>query len=461
MAHDLLFLSTFVVTLGAMALFAVAGRARSADDFSVAGRQAGSWNVAGAIMGTLVGGASTIGTVQLAFLFGLSAWWFTLGAGIACLLLALFLAVPLREGEVETVPQFISRYHGSRARVGASLFSALGMFIHIVAQLLACSALLASLFGLSRLSASLISALLVALVALGGGMRSAGPLGLLKLLLLYATMAGAGWIAFAEAGGWSGLSAAFPAEPWFSLFGYGVREGVSDLLSMLVGVVSTQIYLQAIFSAKSAREARGGALLSAVLIPPLGLLGVAVGLYMRLHRPGLDSAQALPAFLLEQLPAPLAGPAFATLLFAAVGTAAGLALGVGTTLQSDVLARWVPGPERRLAWLRLTTLGALLLALGLLLFNLGSVIMQWSFLSMGLRGATICLPLLAAVFLRERTSARGGTLSIILAPSAVIAAGLLHWQTVPPLFLGLAVSALALLAGLAADRWRPARTRGS
>ena len=45
--------------------------------------------VAGIIIGTLVGGSSTIGTAQLAYHYGLSAWWFTLGAGIACLILAL------------------------------------------------------------------------------------------------------------------------------------------------------------------------------------------------------------------------------------------------------------------------------------------------------------------------------------------------------------------------------------
>ena len=40
---------------------------------------ANSFVVAGAIMGTLVGGSSTIGTAQLAYQYGMSAWWFTLG----------------------------------------------------------------------------------------------------------------------------------------------------------------------------------------------------------------------------------------------------------------------------------------------------------------------------------------------------------------------------------------------
>ncbi|OHB24833.1 MAG: sodium:solute symporter [Desulfuromonadaceae bacterium GWC2_58_13] len=449
----MIFFGAFVATLAALVFFAAfgSGSARGAADFAVANRQAGSWPVAGAIMGTLVGGASTIGTAQLAFLYGLSAWWFTLGAGLACLVLALLVAGPLRRAEVETIPQFLQRYYGGRAQAVASGFSALGMFIHIVAQLLAAGALLSSLFGCRPLVSAGMAVLLVAAVTLGGGMRAAGAVGLAKLLLLYLMMAGSGLLAWHLAGGWSGLRTSFAEGSWFSLFGYGVREGVSDLVSMLVGVLSTQIYLQAVFSARSAREASRGAMLSAVLIPPLGLFGIMVGLYMRQAHPEMDSVLALPDFFRLYLPPPLAGIGFATLLFAAVGTAAGLTLGVGTTLQVDLVGRLFRSSDR-LRLLRLLTLAVLVAALLLLVANLGSAIMQWSFLSMGLRGATLCFPLLAAVCFGSRVSRRGGALSVFLAPSCVLLAGLAGWTFLPPLYLGLGVSLLALSIG-----FRPSR----
>ncbi|MBQ1516561.1 MAG: sodium:solute symporter family protein, partial [Lachnospiraceae bacterium] len=56
----------------------------------------GTGVVAGLIMGTLVGGSSTVGTAQLAYNYGMSAWWFTLGAGISCLILAVIYVKPLR-----------------------------------------------------------------------------------------------------------------------------------------------------------------------------------------------------------------------------------------------------------------------------------------------------------------------------------------------------------------------------
>lgn len=451
------FLLSALATLACLVLLAFRGarKVKDAGDFTLAGRQAGSWHVAGAIMGTLVGGASTVGTAQMAFLHGLSAWWFTLGAGLACLFLGLALAAPLRDQEVATIPQFISRYHGERARLAASLFSALGMFVHVVAQLLAGGAILAGLFGLSTVASSLVAAFLVAAVTLGGGMRGAGTMGLLKLFLLYLTMAAAGGIALTLFGGWQEIRKAFPPLPWFSLFGYGKAAGVSDLLSMLVGVVSTQTYLQAVFSARDRRAARRGALWSALLIPPLGLFGILVGLYMRARHPEIDSVQVLPAFLLEHCHPALAGVAFAALLIAAVATASGLTLGVGTTLQVDVLARFGVGRRGTLGRLRLVTSVVLLLALALLLFNLGSTILQWSFLSMGLRGATLCLPLLAAVFLPGRTPARAGAAAILVGPLGVVAAGVFGWRAVPPLFLGLGAALLLMVAGLLLERSRP------
>lgn len=448
------FIATFSVTLLAMLVLAVAGtrRVNSASDFSLAGRKAGSWHVAGGIMGTLVGGASTVGTVQLAFLYGFSAWWFTLGSGLACLFLGIALAPTLRQGVVETIPQFISRYHGEHARVIASLFSASGMFIHILAQLLACGAILATLFNLPTLHGALISSVLVALFALCGGMSSAGRLGMVKLFLLYMIMISAGVMAVVLAGGWQKLSSAFPSYPWFSLFGYGVKEGVSDLVSMLAGVISTQTYVQAVLSSKDTAAARSGALISAVMIPPLGVFGIAVGLFMRHFHPDMESARALPEFLLKYFHPSLAGIAFATLLIAAVATASGLTLGVGTTLKVDVLSKIKLNEKYELATMRLITLGVIMAAMAILLFNFDSAIMKWSFLSMGLRGATLCLPLLGAVFLGERTSRRGGALSIYCAPLAVIVSGIIG-TSLPPLVIGLAVSVIAIGSGLIFDRF--------
>ena len=81
----------------ALYLGARAGKkVKTADDYSLGGRSAGVKIVAGSLLGTIVGGAATVGTAQMAFSIGLSAWWFTLGCGLALVFMGLFYASNLR-----------------------------------------------------------------------------------------------------------------------------------------------------------------------------------------------------------------------------------------------------------------------------------------------------------------------------------------------------------------------------
>ena len=109
-------------------------KVKSAADFSSGGSRAGAWIVCGAIMGTLVSGQATIGTAQLAYTMGLSAWWFTLGSGIAFILMGFFYAGRLRATGLETIPQYLQRNYGSRAAEAAGLISSAGILFSVVAS---------------------------------------------------------------------------------------------------------------------------------------------------------------------------------------------------------------------------------------------------------------------------------------------------------------------------------------
>ena len=79
-----------------------ARKIKSADDYNVGGRSSGTGMVAGAIIGTMVGGAATIGTAQMGFKVGAPALWFTLGSGIALITMAIFYSRPLRQSGCRT-----------------------------------------------------------------------------------------------------------------------------------------------------------------------------------------------------------------------------------------------------------------------------------------------------------------------------------------------------------------------
>ena len=171
---------------------------------------------------------------------------------------------------------------------------------------------------------------------------------------------------------------------------------------MVIGVLSTQIYLQAVFAAQSVQAARRGALLSAALIPPLGLLGVIVGLYLRGRVPELaaDNARALPFFVNQSFPPALAALFLAGLLIVVLGTGAGLALGVATNLHNDFLIRFpgIGGHRCDVKLMRTLCLLILLLAALLAWLSLHTAILQWSYVAMGLRGTAVFGGLCLVVF---------------------------------------------------------------
>ena len=115
MIHIVSLILTLVATIlpGVLA----ARKIKSADDYNVGGRSAGVGLVAGSIIGTIVGGAATMGTAQLGFKLGLTAWWFTLGSGIALIIMAIFYAVPLRRSSLTTVSEFLVGNYGKVAEI--------------------------------------------------------------------------------------------------------------------------------------------------------------------------------------------------------------------------------------------------------------------------------------------------------------------------------------------------------
>ena len=157
-----------------LALSWQAGRkVKDAHAFTTGGK-AGSWMVCGALLGTLAGGQSTIGTAQLAFCYGLSAWWFTIGAGIGSLVLGLFFSGPLRRSGSTTLLEVVSREYGRKAETVGSILFLVGIFISIISQVLSSSAMIGSLFGMPTAWASITSAVLIMSLVLFGGSKIAG-----------------------------------------------------------------------------------------------------------------------------------------------------------------------------------------------------------------------------------------------------------------------------------------------
>lgn len=435
-----------VVFLGVMA----SRKVKNAADFALAGQSSGATMVAGTIIGTIIGGASTIGTAQLAFSLGLSAWWFTLGSGAALLLLAFFYAKPLRNSGLTTVPEFLVVNYGKGAGPLCSLTSSAGIFFSLVSNILAAIPLIVALLHFSEIHAAGLIFFLILAYVFFGGVWGTGIVGVFKTILILLSLGVSTVVAWQGLGGAVGMKAAFPSGPWFHLIGRGWLIDVGSALSVLVGVLSTQTYIQAVYGAKDVKTARRGVLLAAAITMPIGLPGVLIGLFMRAHHPSISPIDALPMFVLNYLPGWLGGLAIGALLLAAVGGAAGLILGMATMLTRDIATRFLPIRYgfNELKVTRWIVFVITVCAVGVTMANLGSLVLDWNYLSMGLRGAGAFLPLSAAVFFPGRIVGKFAMLAIAGGAITSLTWKVLLPQGGDPLYAGLVVSALFLMMGL-------------
>lgn len=424
------------------------GKGVQNEDYCLAGRKCSAISVSGILLGALVGGASTVGTVQMAYSYGLSAWWFTLGGGIGCLVLGLFFAAPLRASGLQTITQFLAEKYGSKTAKVSMWASVIGTFISVIAQFLAGAALLKGIVPINDWAIMLIFSLAILAFIFLGGLKSYSKIGVYKIVFLYGILFLCFIVSLRELG-WDYLKVTknLPSKPFFSLFGLGVGKGLSAGTSLVVGVLCTQIYIQAVFSSSSPKTAKNGALLAAFLMPPLGLLGIWIGLYLRSSGVDISPSEALSFFIHNHFPPFLAGAIWAGILITVIGTAAGLALGMATNLVSDFLI-----PARRQGanalWLnRLMILVVIFGAAAIAALGKASMILEWSYLSMGLRGAGTFFPLVIGILKPGLLPPRWAFWSSSLGLSTT-----LFWPLtglpLKPLFAGLGASALASMIGL-------------
>ena len=454
------------------------------------GGNSGSWMVCGALLGTLAGGQSTIGTAQLAYCYGLSAWWFTIGAGLGSLVLGLFYAGPLRRSGCTTLLEVVSREYGHKAEAVGSILFLIGIFISIMSQVLSSSAMIGSLFGIPTLWASISSAVLIMLMVLYGGIRSASMGGIVKLILLYLCSLAAGIVVWHIAGGLTGLRDGVDAvyqsptlaqfnglsdiesihHRYGSPFARGFFKDMGGCLSLILGVVCTQSYAQCIWSAASTPKARRGAVLCALFMPIIGAACTLVGIYMRGHYVTSDelhamqatgetlpaglgvienSAQAFPAFILKYLPAWLGGLMLGTMLINILGCGSGLSLGAATILVRDVysnMGRRMSRASLQLTQTRLSIVGILTAAVIATLVFHGAFINDLGFLSLGLRAVAILFPMCFALWLPGRFKPNQVLLSM---PIGVAVMLLANFTSLPgdAVYYGLAASLLTILLG--------------
>lgn len=113
---------------------------------------------------------------------------------------------------------------------------------------------------------------------------------------------------------------------------------------------------------------------------PIGLPCAMMGIYMQSAHPELAAMLALPAYLLHYASSLMGGMALGGIVLGVIGSIAGLSLGVGTMVARDMLEPIlkVRTEAGKLMLMRMSVVGAIVVAMAIALANQGSQILFWN-----------------------------------------------------------------------------------
>lgn len=421
-------------------------RARSAEDYLVAGRRLGPAMYMGTLSAVVLGGASTIGGVSLGYQYGISGMWLVFMLGLGIIALGVLLSTRLSRLGVYTVAEMLElRYEGSSRLISALVMAAYDLMVAVTATI-AIGTVFNVILGLTPTLAIILAGGIVVFYSVIGGMWSITLTDILQFVIM---TVGVFFIllplAISRAGGFSGMAEELPAS-YFDLTSIGWQTIFTYFLLFFFGIMIGQDIWQRVFTARSATVARWGGIAAGVYCLFYGVAGALIGSAARAILPNLATPDnAFAEVTKAALPAGLVGLVLAAALAAVMSTASATLLASSTILANDVYARFVSGGAHdRVRISRLFTLGVgvAVLAISLLVKDVvGALTVAYDLLV-----GAIFVPVVGALFWRRATSA--GALASMLTGSVVVVACMFVFGLLAnaPIIWGFLASLVAFVA---------------
>lgn len=418
----LLDISVVVIYAAAMLLLGWYGmrRAKTQEDFLVAGRNLGPGLYMGTMAATVIGGASTVGTVRLGYVYGISGFWLCAALGAGLLVLNLFLAKPLLRLRICAVTQVLERRYSARTKQASALVMLAYSLMLAATSVIAIGTVMQVLFDLPLWISILVGGGVVVIYSAVGGMwsltltdivqfviKTAGLMLILLPICLY------------RVGGWDQLVARLPASS-FDVTHIGWDTIATYFVIYFFGIMIGQDVWQRVFTARSERVAAVAGSLAGVYCVVYGLVGALVGMTARVLLPDLDNANnAFAAIVQASLPDGIRGLVIAAALAAMMSTASAAMLAGSTVLAEDLVPLLRGGrPLVDVRWHRLLTLLVGLAVLGIALVVddvLNALTTAYNLLVGGM-----LVPLIGAIYWRRATTA-GAIASMLLGCTTAVA----------------------------------------
>ncbi len=240
---------------------------RSAADFLVAGRNLGLVACAVVVASEWLGGMSTIGVSEKAFLNGtMQPVLYNISTAAGMIIIGFTVARYYREKNVHTVSEMLVNLFGRQAgSVSAAAFLVAYITLSYV-QLQTCASVLGPLFGISWINSVLISSIIITAYTYVGGMHALAVTGIIHVIAMFAGTGIALFVGLDKMSGFGELSTRLvelgSPENWYNPFSGGISYALSLVLGGVLGGMAGQASIQPIFAARNIKTAKNAAILS-------------------------------------------------------------------------------------------------------------------------------------------------------------------------------------------------------
>ncbi|AMQ20716.1 sodium:solute symporter [Geobacillus sp. JS12] len=424
-----------------------AKRAKTAEDFALAGRNLGLFVYLGCLSAVILGGASTIGTAKLGYQFGISGMWFVFMIGLGIAVLGLFFTNQIYGAHVTTISELLGRRYNQETRLISALVAAIYTLMVSVTQVIGMGTIIHAVLGWSMTVSMLVGGGIVLFYTILGGMWSVTMTDIIQFIVM---TVGIFFVmlpmSLSHVGGWTSLLERLPASH-FDLTSMGWANIFQYFLLYTLGMVVSQDIWQRVFTARTPNIARGGAIYAglysvayAVALSVIGMCGVIVF-------PNMNDPQNVFANMsLEILPHGLLGLILASVCSALMSTASGTLLASSTLLSHDILKQyWLKNmSDRQFVLLsRMMTLAVGIVAIVFAIW-IQDVLVALDVAYAILSGA-IFVPVVLGFFWK-RATAKAGFYSIVIS-SLVVLIGLVveGLSSTNPIMYGIGVSIVSIV----------------
>ncbi|MBH3429562.1 sodium:solute symporter [Pseudomonas alkylphenolica] len=454
-------LDLFVVLIYAAGMLALGWygmrRAKTHEDYLVAGRNLGPSLYMGTMAATVLGGASTVGTVKLGYVHGISGFWLCAALGLGIIALNLFLAKPLLRLKIFTVTQVLEQRYNPMARQASAVIMLAYALMIAVTSTLAMGTVLQVLFEIPFWAAILLGGGVVVVYSTVGGMWSLTLTDIVQFViktvgLMFVLLP----ICLYRVGGWDELVAKLPASS-FSFTTIGWDTIITYFLIYFFGILIGQDIWQRVFTARDEKVAQRAGTTAGIYCVIYGLVCAVIGMAAHVLLPDLGNANnAFAAIVKSALPDGIRGLVIAAALAAMMSTASAGLLAASTVLTEDLLPKLRGGKQSSLGINRLFTLltGIAVLGIALVVEDVISALT----LAYNLLVGGMLVPLIGAIYWKRATTAgaiTSMTLGFITALAFMIKDGM---DANTPIYYSLAIALVSFVVVSLMSRRQAAAT---